>query len=120
MSLDAYTEILARHGRSLKDIGSADVVLPRLMALKAINTLRGLNVVILGVDVVRIKDGFPEYTYDNAHCEPEDYTSSEDYRKGSLEKIARYLMNYPDPLDGTIWYALSVLELPRHSELDRP
>jgi len=108
---EIYTEILARYGRSLKDIGSDDVVLPRLIALKAINALRGSNVVILGVHVVRIKNGQPEFTYDNAHCEPEDYRSTNDYRRGSWEKIEDYVITYPDPLDGTIWYSLSVAEL---------
>ncbi len=106
-----YSEILAQYGRCLKDIGSDDIALPRLIALSAINALRGSNVVILGVDVVRIKDGRPEYTYDNSHCEPEDYASTEDYRRGSWEKIERYMCNYPDPLDGTILYALCVKEL---------
>ncbi len=108
---EAYTEILVRSGRSLIDIGSDDIALPRLMTLKAINALRGSNVVILGVDVIRINEGRPEYTYDNAHCEPEEYDSIDEYLKGSWDRIERYLIGYPDPLDGTIWYALCVKDL---------
>lgn len=108
---ETYLKILAQHGRPLKDIGSDDLALPRLMALKAINALRGSNVVILGVDVVRIKDGQPEYALENTHCEPEDYTSTDEYLRGSWDKVEQYMINYPDPLDGSIMYSLYVEEI---------
>jgi hypothetical protein len=81
------------------------------MALKAINTLRGSNIAILGADVIELRDNRPEYTYDVVDCERKDYRSPEDYRRNSWDKIERYLLNYPDPLDGTIWYVLCVKEV---------
>jgi hypothetical protein len=108
---ETYTEILNKHGRSLQDIGSKDVALPREMVLKAIDALRGSNIAILGIDVIEIKDDYPQYTYDNSGCEREDYGSLEDYRRSSWDRIEQYLLNYPDPLDGTTWYALCVKEV---------
>jgi hypothetical protein len=108
---DSYMNIKKTRGRSLNEIGVANVAFIRSDALEALESLKGSQAGVLGGDVLKVANGKAEHTYDNWHIDkgPNEYVL--DFLKRSIAESDQYIRDYPDPEDGTILYALVVSEL---------
>lgn len=103
-----YIDLLAWHGRDLKELGVHGIALPRGPALEAVGALRQAKIPILGGDVLRVVDGKIRHTYDNWYCKSHADPASPEYMEESYKQAERYILAYPDPDDGTFFYEIGV------------
>ena len=101
--VEAYRNLLERHGRPLHSVGSAEMGLSRGHALQAIECLRASRIAILGGDVYRFVGDRLEPTLDNWYCERRDGEMIADFQQRSLDLAARYVSDYPDPGEGIVF-----------------
>lgn len=102
-----YLDVLARHGRELKELGIEGTALPKRAALEAVEVLRKAGCVpILGGEVFRLADGKLVHAYDSWDCMSDEDPESERYRADSLRQADAYIRRYKDDEDGSIWYQL--------------
>lgn len=106
MNLTTFQIWLEENGRKRTESVGGEIVLGKETALKAIDLLEDAKLIVLGGDVYRLNDNFYDPTYDNWYCEQDNDESSQHFSKRSIEIARRYISQYSDPLDGTIWYVL--------------
>lgn len=102
-----YIDILARHGRDVRDAGVNGVALSRRAALSAVDALRRTgDIPILGGEVFRITNGKIELSYDNWDTKSSRGPNSVQYRQDSYPQAEAYIRAYADPENGTILYRI--------------
>ena len=108
---DSYLNIKKTRGLSLHELGVAEVAFTRSDALDVLNCLNGSQAGVLGGDVLKVVNGKPQYTYDNWHVDRVPSEDISEFLRRSISETDKYIRNYPDPEDGTIFYSLVVSEL---------
>jgi hypothetical protein len=108
---ETYRRFEKEKGRSLREIGVANVAFTRENVLEALELLRGSQVAVLGGDVLEIVNGKPQYVYANWHSDPRAGENLMNYLRRGIAEAERYIRRYPDPEDGRILYSLSISEL---------
>jgi hypothetical protein len=108
---ESYLNFKKTRGRSLQEIGVAEVAFTRPDALDALKALKGSQAGVLGGDVLKLVNGKPRYTYDNWHVDKAPNEDISDFLIRSITETENYIRNYPDPEDGTILFSLVVSEL---------
>lgn len=108
---EAYLNIKKMRGRSLHEIGVAEVAFTRPDVLDALKSLDGSQAGVLGGDVLKVVGGKPKYTYDNWYVKKAPQEDTTDFLRRSITEAEKYVKAYPDPEDGTILYTLVVSEL---------
>lgn len=103
-----YVDLLAWYGRDLNELGVHGIALPRSAALEAVDALRQARIPILGGDVLREVDGKIRHTYDNWYCKCHADPATDEYAEESFKQAQRYVLAYPDPEDGTVFYEIGV------------
>ena len=106
-----YIELLARHGRDLKELGVNGMALPRRPALEAVEALRLAKIPILATHVLHVVNGKIRHSYDSWCCKSPVDTTSEEYMRESFAEAERYIRAYPDSENGTVFYEIG---LPNH------
>lgn len=105
-----YLDLLNSKGRSLHSIGSNEIALNRAALVEALKALKGKQVAILGVSILRVVDGKPEYNFDGWHSDLVKDHSFSDYAEKSWQAAFKYLGSYPDNGDDTILYAITLAD----------
>jgi Immunity protein 40 len=108
---ESYLNFKKTRGRSLHEIGVAEVAFTRPDALDALQALKGSQAGVLGGDVLKLVNGKPQYTYDNWHVHRAPNEDVWDFLMRSITETENYIRNYPDTEDETILYSLVVSEL---------
>jgi len=103
-----YIELLARHGRDLKELGVDGMALPKRHALEAMEALRLAKIPILATHVLQVVNGKIRDSYDSWCCNSPVDPASEEYMRESFTEAERYIRAYPDPDNGTIFYEIGL------------
>ena len=105
-----YIDFLEHKGKSLQDIGINGFALDRVSTLEALGILRKNSIPVSGGDVLRAVGETIRHTYDNWYVQPEKYKSHEEYVSNSIAIAEKFIRDYKDSEDGSIFYLLVVPE----------
>lgn len=74
--------------------GSVEVAFPREAAIKALESLTGLRVAVLGGDVLRQTNHQLQYVYANWYCSKQDDEAADAFVKRSQQYALSYVSNF--------------------------
>ena len=83
-------------GDDLRKYGINNWALSKAQALLALEKLSAINKGLLGLDVMDMKGDKYEYSHENWSCELSEYGNLADFRKDSLLRAKRYILQFED------------------------
>jgi hypothetical protein len=107
-ALERYQELLEESGVSLASLNLSDIGLTRADALRAVEILREGVTPILGGDLFFLKDGRPEFAFDNWSTEPEPGETNNLYVRRSCDTTEAFVRKIPDQPDVELLFAFVV------------
>lgn len=91
---------------SLKSIGVNNIALLKKDALEMLETVKSLEIPVLGGDVCEFFNGNLEYNYDNWYCNKEANESYKNFVERSVKKAKEYIKDYSIPNNKDVYFSI--------------
>jgi hypothetical protein len=109
LSPEPFLRYLEQHGTPLQPLGYSGVALDHTAALASLELVRNTPVVVLGGDVMHLRDGRLQYAADSWSAPFQSDTDSfESYQSSCLELAVSYVTTFPASPENPPFFAFTL------------